>query len=396
MTPAARLSAAIEVLDDIVRDEPAERALTRWARRSRFAGSKDRAAVRDLVFDTLRRRSSALWASGATDETGRALVTGLLALTSADGFLVFGEGPYAPPALTDAEAAALRDLAGAPRPVALDMPAFLLEAWGEGGLSAQQVDAEARVLQGRAPVDLRVNQLRATRAQARDALAAEGIETAPVEAVPHALRVLSQPRKVAGSAAYQNGWVELQDAASQLVTSVIRPVPGERVLDLCAGGGGKTLALAAVMGPDGEVTAYDVNPARMRNLPVRADRAGARIRLADDATLADAVGQFDRILIDAPCSGTGAYRRNPDQKWRISASVLTGLVRTQGEILDRARTLLRPGGQLVYATCSSLWSENEAQPRAALERWGAGKIRQERRLAPGEVGDGFYICDLQP
>ncbi|MEM9794602.1 MAG: RsmB/NOP family class I SAM-dependent RNA methyltransferase, partial [Pseudomonadota bacterium] len=125
MTPAARLSAAIEVLDDIVRDEPAERALTRWARRSRFAGSKDRAAVRDLVFDTLRRRSSALWASGATDETGRALVTGLLALTSADGFLVFGEGPYAPSALTDAEAAALRDLAGAPRPVALDMPAFL-------------------------------------------------------------------------------------------------------------------------------------------------------------------------------------------------------------------------------------------------------------------------------
>ncbi|MEM7615114.1 MAG: RsmB/NOP family class I SAM-dependent RNA methyltransferase, partial [Pseudomonadota bacterium] len=357
------------MLDDIIHGDPAERALTRWSRRSRFAGSKDRAAVRDLVFDTLRRRSSAFWVSGASEETGRALILGLLTQSNAEGLAALGDGVHAPPAMDAGEAAALRTLDGAPRDVASDMPGFLLDAWAEGGLSEAQVDAEVAVLRNRAPVDLRVNSLRATRDEAQASLVAEGIETEHVASVPTALRVLTQPRKVASSQAYRDGWVELQDSASQHVASVMDPKPGERVLDLCAGGGGKTLALAAKMGPSGQIIAFDINPARMRDLPARAARAGANVVIADDALLSQSLGMFDRILVDTPCSGTGAFRRNPDQKWRITPSILSGLVRTQADILDRAQTLLRPGGQLIYATCSSLWCENEAQPLAALDRW---------------------------
>ncbi len=389
MTPAARLAAAIEILDDIVAGDPAERALTRWARRSRFAGSKDRAAVRDVVFDVLRRRRSALWASGAVAETGRALVIGALALTTPEALAQFGEGPHGPEPVAPAERNALRGLEDAPQAVQLDVPNFMYDL-----LIAQGIDlAEVAALRARAPVDLRVNSLRGNVERAQKALLADGIDTMPVAGVPGALRVLRNPRKVAGSAAYAKGLVELQDAASQLVALALDPSAGDKVLDLCAGGGGKTLALAAAMG-GGPVFAHDINPGRMRDLPVRAARAGADVQVILPQDLDDMSAQFDRVLVDAPCSGTGAFRRNPDQKWRLTPETLRDLQVTQAAVLDRAVRLTKAGGSLVYATCSILCTENEHQVAAALSRWPNTRKEDEHRLAPGGVGDGFYICKI--
>ena len=387
MTPGARLAAAIEVLDHVVAGEPAERALTRWARRSRFAGSKDRAAVRDVVFDAMRRRRSALWASGSAHETGRALVIGAVASGATPEVLDhFGDGPYAPPVLSSVEQDALRALDEAPRAVQLDLPDFLLTAFEQG--QVQDVDAVAKILRTRAPVDLRVNRLRATPAAARKSLAADGIEVEDVAGAPDALRVTANPRLVSQSAAYRAGLVELQDAASQSVAAAVAPKPGERILDLCAGGGGKTLALSAAM--QGEtVFAHDINPARMRDLPVRADRAGASVEMLDSTALS---ARFDAVLVDAPCSGSGAFRRNPDQKWRLTPESLTDLVAAQTDVIDRAMGLVVPGGRVIFATCSVLWSENEAQVAASLKRWPGARPGTVRRIAPGALGDGFFIA----
>lgn len=390
MTPGGRLAAAIECLDEIVGGSPAERALTRWARASRFAGSKDRAAVRDLVFDTLRRRRSCLWCSGAGAETGRALIIGLLAQDRPEELALFdGEG-HAPPPLTPDERAMLRpDTAAAPGPVRLDYPDFLHDELVRS--LGPDLEAVMNRLRQRAPVDLRVNTLRTTPDDALAALAEDAVAAEPVAGVPGALRVTRDPRRVAASRAYRDGLVELQDAASQLVSLAAGAAPGMTVLDLCAGGGGKTLALAAQMRGRGTLYAYDANPSRMRDLPGRAARAGARLSIADDAALAARAGSFDLVVVDAPCSGTGAWRRNPDAKWRMAVADLQALATLQAEILDRACDLAAPGGTVFYATCSLLRDEN-ADRIGALRQRRPGFVQQDSAvLLPESPGDGFYL-----
>ncbi|NNU80585.1 RsmB/NOP family class I SAM-dependent RNA methyltransferase [Halovulum dunhuangense] len=395
MTPGGRLSAAMEILDAVIAGEPAERVLTRWARASRFAGSKDRAAIRDIVYDVLRRRRSCLWSSGAGQESGRALVTGLLVQTAPQDLTLYDGAGHAPAPLGAEEEAGQRATLDEARvAVRCDFPDFL-EPELRRSLD-ERLEQVMTALRDRAPVDLRVNRLRATPDQAAQALRAEGIETEPLADAPDALRVVAGQRGVAGSRAYRDGMVELQDAASQQVAAAVRAEKGMRVLDLCAGGGGKTLALAAHMGGQGTLAAYDANPARMRDLPARAERAGVRVTIADDGLLARMQGAFDRVLVDAPCSGTGAWRRNPDQKWRLTQADLAELVALQARILDRALTLVRPEGRILYATCSLLACENEDQPRAFLDRHDHALKGAERRLDPGPGGDGFYFCELLP
>lgn len=381
------------LLDEVIAGEPAERALTRWSRASRFAGSKDRAAIRDTVFDALRRRRSCLWRSGQTQESGRALVIGLLAADAPEDLALFDGDGYSPPPLDDAERGAIRSgVEGAPDPVAFDYPDFL-DAELDRSLGPDK-RAVMAVLQSRAPVDLRVNLLKADLNRARAALAAERFEVEPVAGAPTALRVTGNARQVAASQAYRIGLVELQDAASQVVADALDAQPGMKVLDLCAGGGGKTLAVGARMAGRGTLVAYDINPRRMQDLPGRAARAGLKVQIADDAGLARATGFFDRILIDAPCSGTGSWRRNPDHKWRLTQAELAGLVRTQASILDRAADLLAPGGRIVYATCSILRCENEDQVAAFLDRAPTLGALGATRLRPGDTGDGFFHCLL--
>ncbi|MEO1275466.1 MAG: RsmB/NOP family class I SAM-dependent RNA methyltransferase [Pseudomonadota bacterium] len=386
MTPGARLQAAIVVLDDILGGAPPERALTAWSRASRYAGSRDRAAVRDIVFDALRQRRSALWRAGAEVETGRALVIGLTAPDCAG----FGEGTYAPAPLSAAERAPIRDLTGATDPIRGDYPDAVAEAWATSlGAEAATV---AALLRHRAPTDLRVNTLRGTVAEARAALAEDGVIVEAVAEVPGALRVLEGARRISGGQAYASGLVELQDAASQLTVHLAAPKPGDAVLDYCAGGGGKTLALAAAMGGQGRLCAHDADPRRMRDLGPRALRAGAQIDVVHPGDIPQ--GAFDLVFVDAPCSGSGAWRRDPAQKWRVDAGRLAELAALQDRVLDAARVYVRSGGRLAYVTCSLFSIENEDRMDALCDRWPAAHLGPTRRLLPGAPGDGFFFGEI--
>ena len=395
MTPGGRISAAIEILDEILGGEPAERALTRWARSSRFAGSKDRAAVRDHVFDVLRQRRSAQWLSGAAEESGRSLLIGQLTGAGEAVTELFSGDGHAPHPLCEDEAARLRPcLDQAPEEVRADLPGqiedILCSDLGERCAAAMAAQRH------RAPVDLRVNTLKADKATAQRLLAVEGIDAVPVDNVSTALRIRGNARKLAACRAYRYGFVELQDAASQVVSLLGAPKPGERVLDLCAGGGGKTLALGAIMGGKGEVWAYDKNPRRMTDLPKRAARAGLDVRIVEDDVLDGAQGRFDLVFVDAPCSGSGSWRRDPDNKWRLQPEEIARLTETQAAILDRAATLVSRKGRIVYTTCSILRRENAAQAEAFVIRSPEFTIAQSLALMPGEVGDGFFVAILRP
>ncbi|MEX3315452.1 RsmB/NOP family class I SAM-dependent RNA methyltransferase [Sulfitobacter sp. PS-8MA] len=383
MTPGARVSAAIEVLDAIAEGLAAEQALTRWARQSRFAGSKDRAAVRDHVFDVMRQRRTA--AHFGQGEDGRALMIGLLHAQGADLDSLFtGEG-HAPAPLTAEE----QSFPPAPedRAVRLNLPDWLLPhfdaALGEGA------EATARALQSRAPICLRVNSAKIDVAKAQVMLAESGVETLPNSLADTALTVTEGARRVRNAPAFTEGYVELQDAASQAVVAALPG--GGQVLDYCAGGGGKALALA--MDPARRITAHDIDPRRMSDLPPRAARAGAEITLADTAR-AKAQAPYDLVLCDAPCSGSGAWRRAAEGKWTLTQTRLDELTRIQDHILDDAAALVGPKGVLAYATCSLLRVENEDRVEAFLARHPGWRVVEMQRFDVTAEGDGFFAAQL--
>lgn len=382
MTPNARIGAAALILDRILAGEAAEAALLRWSRGARYAGSGDRAAVRDLVFDALRKRRS--WAAWGGADTGRGLMLGRVRADGADPAGVFTGQGHDPAVLTAAEAAA----GGAPDAAAArNLPDWLWPAW-QAALG-RDADAVAQAMAERAPVWLRVNPRKATVEAAQQALADEGITTASHEALPSALRVTGNERKVAASHAYRVGWVELQDLSPQLACAALPVGDGMRVLDLCAGGGGKALAVAARASV--RLTAYDADMGRMRDLPARAARAGVRI-----TTTADPRGPFDLIIADVPCSGSGTWRRTPDQRWRLTPEALAQLTATQGAILTRAASLTAPGGHLAYMTCSLLDAENGDRVAAFLARNPGWRETDRHRFTPLDASDGFFLSLLAP
>ena len=386
MTPAARIQAAIECLDQILSGRPAEQVLTGWARRSRFAGSKDRAAVRDHVFDVLRCKRSYAALGGAA--TGRGMMLGALRSAGKDPRDYFGNGVHGPDDLTAPEIAAGREPEYAPE--ALDIPDWLwLEFQNSLGARAEE---NADALRRRAPVHIRVNSLRASEKEALAALAKDGIDVVQSPASPTAFEVTSGARALNRSQAFVQGLVELQDAASQAAVDSLPLQAGMRVLDYCAGGGGKTLAMAARMGSS--VHAFDAAPQRMRDLPARADRAGARVSILSKDELAS-VEPFDLVLCDAPCSGSGAWRRAPDGKWRLTRERLHALLQIQSEILDTASPLVRPGGILAYATCSLLKPENSDRVHKFVAEHPDWSLLRERQWLLPEGTDGFYCAQLQ-
>ncbi len=384
MTPAARVQAAIEILDEILAGAPAERALTRWARRSRFAGSKDRAAVRDLVFDALRCRRSLAALGGA--ETGRGLMLGACRRDGVDPDTIFQEARFAPAPLTGAERAAGRP--PATEAEGLDIPDWL---WPRLVTSlGERAAPVARALRSRAPVHLRVNVARCTPDAAMAVLAEDGIECTRHPAASAALEVVQGSRRVSASRAYRDGLVELQDAGSQAIVEALPLRDGMRVLDYCAGGGGKTLAMGARARL--ELFAHDAAPNRMKNLPQRADRAGIFVNIVDASQARHHL--YDLVLCDVPCSGCGAWRRAPEGKWRLDPGGLRTLLRTQARILDEAATLVAPDGTLAYATCSVLRDENHAQIADFLQRDPAWALRGEYQWLPDAGTDGFYLALL--
>lgn len=383
MTPAARVAAAIEILDMIGDGLPAEQVLTRWGRGNRFAGSKDRAAIRDHVFDVLRVRRSAAWLGNAA--TGRGLMIGLLRLQGIDPATLFtGEG-HAPAPLMDHEMQLPEG--EMPDADAWNLPDWLTERFAEGlGDAAAET---AQKLQGRAPVTLRVNVAKTNTSDAILMLKEAGVEVVENPLSATALTVVEGSRRIRNTPAYMDGFVELQDASSQAVVDAL-PKAG-RVLDYCAGGGGKALAIAA-RGANA-VFAHDIDVGRMRDLPLRAARAEAEITQLEGSDLAT-FGPYDLVLVDAPCSGSGSWRRAPEAKWRLTPEQLAQTADLQDSILDAAAALVAEGGTLVYATCSILPDENQQRVAAFLARNNGWVCTWEKTFEVSDLGDGFYSAHL--
>lgn len=385
MTPAARIAAAAQVLDACLAGEPATRALLTWSRASRFAGSGDRNAVRDLVYTALRRRRSAAALGGG--ETGRGLMIGLLREAGEDPDALFtGEG-HAPAPVTEAERQAWRSPEGEGE--CCDLPDWLVDPFREA-LGAEW-QGPALALRDRAPVFLRVNFRKTDETEVLAALSSDGVSAEPHPLAPGALLVTEGARRVAQGRAYRGGLVELQDGASQAVTASIPLRNDMKVLDYCAGGGGKTLAMAG--SSDAAFFCHDIDPRRMADLPDRARRAGVSVTLLETPDLPRRA-PFDVVLCDAPCSGSGSWRRDPEGKWALTAARLEELTAIQDSILDAASALVAPDGLLAYATCSVLRAENEARVAAFLERHPDWRCGLQRRYGPKDGGDGFFTAHL--
>lgn len=381
MTPAARMAAAMEVLDAWRDGLPIEQALTRWARGARYAGSKDRAGVRDHVFDVLRRKGSCEAAGGAAD--GRGLVLGLARLSGMDVADLFSGAGHGPAPLTVEEAA---------HPIPEPDAARDIPDWVRPMLAARAPDDPARLFEGfthRAPVWLRVNLRRGTREAACASLAKEGVVTRPHPDVKTALEATENARRIRQSEAYLTGLVELQDLSVQhAVLRLDWPRDG-RILDYCAGGGGKSLAIADRTGA--EITAHDAFPGRMADLAPRAARAGVQISQAKTDMLRD---DYCVVLTDVPCSGSGTWRRDPEAKWRLTSGDLDLLTTTQDQILDAAAALVGPGGRLIYMTCSLFEVENEARIAAFVARHPDWQVDAQHLDTPLSASDGFYTCEM--
>jgi 16S rRNA (cytosine967-C5)-methyltransferase len=378
MTPAARLAAAIEVFASIVSERrPAADALKAWGLTHRYAGSGDRAAIAGLVYDALRRRASSAFIMQA--DTPRAILLGMLKRERGLDVETIGRladgSKYAPEKLSDDERRYIeaRDIENAPPYVAGDYPQWL-DAYFERAFGEARAE-EGAALASRAPLDLRVNFLKSEIETVATALS--DLNPEPVRWSPWGLRVrLSADAKspaIHAEPAFLKGMVEVQDEASQLAAMFSGAKPGEQVVDLCAGAGGKTLALAAMMQNKGQIFATDDDKRRLAPIHDRLKRSGARnVQVRSPKSVGgeidDLSARMDLVLIDAPCTGTGAWRRNPDAKWRMRPGALEQRQKEQAEVLDRAISLLKPDGRIAYITCSVLEEENGAQVRAFLGR----------------------------
>ncbi|MBK1698458.1 RsmB/NOP family class I SAM-dependent RNA methyltransferase [Rhodovibrio salinarum] len=455
MTPGARIAAAIELLAEVdAHDRPADQVVQEYVRQRRFMGAKDRRAVTDLVFAAIRARARTSWwlalAAGHDPEHVGSESVGEQAAQTPPAprarvfaLLILGEGwtveqlagvcdgtGYNPPPPDEAEQVLLSALEGQtlddprqPDWVRLETPAWLLPAFREA--FGEATEAELTALRQEAPVDLRVNRLLTDGPrEVAEALAAEDLQTQPTAYSPLGLRLTGR-RAVQATAPYRDGFVELQDEGSQLIALLVAAKPGMAVCDFCAGAGGKTLALAAEMNDRGRLVALDVDGERLGRAGPRLQRAGARNverrMLATDQDgesdpfVEENAGSFDRVLIDAPCTGVGAWRRQPDSRWRLSEHALTQRTQAQDRILAQAAKLVKPGGRLIYATCSLLpqenrvrtWDFQSAHPEFRQlpidEVWAEGvgtdttgvlpNDGQDLTLTPARHGtDGFYLA----
>ena len=403
------------------RHRPVKLALKSWGDSARYAGSKDRAWVSGLVMDMLRRRRSLAWRMG--DDSPRAAALGVLAFDWVWPLgriaEAAGDAPHGPGALTEAETAAFAasaDLAAAPPAVRADVPDWIepsfRRAFGEAA------GREGAALSERAPVDLRVNLLKTD--PERGAKALQPLHAAPASVLPTAFRIPApDPTERAGAVetipAFSKGWFEVQDLGSQIAAACAGEVKGAQVLDLCAGGGGKTLALAAMMGNTGQIYAYDSDARRLADTIRRGDRAGIRNLQVRSPVTGDALkgldARMDVVFIDAPCTGTGAWRRHPDTKWRLKPETLKQRMDDQDAVLDLGVRFVKPGGRIVYVTCSVLPEEDEDRVEAFLARQPDFRLRPATdhpdlqrfltpqgylRLSPASSDtDGFFVAVLE-
>ena len=379
MTPAARFAAAIDILDQWRDGTPAEQALTRWARGARYAGSKDRAAVRDHVYDVLRRKGRCAALGGG--ETGRALVLGLTRSHNLAPDDIFTGQGHAPSPLSDAER-----INHTPADANADVPSWCLPLLTDRDPNPALIDALAE----RAQVWLRSATRKGSRDAAQVLLEQEGISTSQHPTCATALQITEGARRLRQSEAYSKGLVELQDLSAQLAVARQDWPETGRILDYCAGGGGKALAIADRT--SAQIVAYDAMPRRMADLPARAQRAGVHIETLSDPS---EYGPYEAVLIDVPCSGSGTWRRDPDTKWRLGQDRLKQLTETQDDILEMSSALVSVTGVLVYMTCSLFRSENEDRIAAFLGRNPHWKCTDMHCDTPLTASDGFFSARLE-
>ncbi len=376
MKNGGRIDAAIQVLEDVLnRHQPVKSAMRDWGKRARYAGAKDRAWVSGLVLDALRRRNSLAHAMG--DDSPRALILAALRyawdwdLREVEAAL---KDEHAPAALSgpEREALLLAPDPAAPLHVQGDFPEWLTPHMER--VYGPETVAETQAMSARAPVDLRINTLKSDAEKAGKALrAANGV---PSELLVNAYHIPApdpseRETSLQSIPAYSKGWVEVQDAGSQIAAAAANVKPGEQVLDYCAGGGGKTLALAAALQGKGQVFAFDIDGRRLSALIPRLKRSGAHnvqlVHPSEPEALEALKGQMDCVFVDAPCTGTGTWRRKPDTKWRVKPAALDKRMAEQSEILNAAVDFVKPGGRIVYVTCSFLMEEDEDRVAAFLE-----------------------------
>jgi 16S rRNA (cytosine967-C5)-methyltransferase len=426
MRLGGRLAAAIEVLEDIGRrHRPVADALKDWGLSHRFAGGGDRAAIGNIVYDALRRRRSASWLLG--EDTPRAFGFGALLLEGGRTAASLNEAlegdKFAPPPLDDTELKTIegRRIDKAPPEIRADVPDWCVPLF-EGAFGTDWVQ-EGAALAARPPLDLRVNTLRADREKVLAELAQTGARATTI--APHGIRIApidgdGRHPNVQAEPAFQKGWFEVQDEGSQLVSELSGAKAGMQVLDYCAGAGGKTLALSAAMDNHGQVFAHDAEKARLAPIFDRMRRSENRNVqvVTKPSELAPLTGRMDIVLVDAPCTGSGTWRRRPDAKWRLTQRQLDARKGEQASILDAAKAFVKPGGLLVYITCSVFDEENAAQTTAFRDRapdftlvdhdtlWRghfpghemAGRIDPAGGIAlsPARSGtDGFYFCAMR-
>jgi 16S rRNA (cytosine967-C5)-methyltransferase len=433
MTPGARLQAAIELITEIESGRsPADDVVGGYFRRHRFAGSKDRAAISEHIYAVLRRRAAIDWyierfvVGLKPSPRNRVLAAALLVEGwRADAIDRACDGDrFRPTPLDKAEREMVEVLTGKTlehpemsQPVRCNYPAWLDEPLR--ALFGDRLAEEMAAMNGSAPLDLRVNQLKSNRSDARQALAAEGVEATPTPLSPTGLRVYERI-PLSTLEIFKSGRIEVQDEGSQLAALLAQAKPGMRVVDFCAGAGGKTLALAAQMQNKGHLVACDISEKRLERSGQRLRRAGVSnverraLTTERDKWVKRHAESFDRVFVDAPCTGTGTWRRNPDAKWRLTPKDLAELTELQARILDSAARLVKPGGRLVYATCSLLPPENDLQiesflaghadfallPVGDVWRDAFGKPCPEAgdmlHLTPARNGtDGFFVAIME-
>ena len=384
MTPGARVQAAIEIVDDLINSGfQVEKTLKIWTRKNRYAGSKDREEIRDLVFDALRNLRSYAGSGGGMN--GRAILSRSLYIKGICLDHIFtGEG-YSPAPLENVIFHEINELNDAEM---YDLPDWLWPIWlTDLGEKAQ---SSAMILKERANLFLRVNLLKVTRKDAINYLAEQGIDVEIHPKIATALIVKRGKKKIRNSKIYQNGMVELQDASSQMtICALPSNLPGP-FLDYCAGGGGKALALAAKF--NSKILAHDTKNWRMSDIPKRSNRAGAEIEIVSTNYLKNK--SFGLVLADAPCSGSGTWRRDPAGKWLLTEATLMQLLKTQKEIINRSSQYVRKGGILAYVTCSVLKRENSDQVTAFLSSNNNWTVQDHNQFYPSDDGDGFYYCYL--
>jgi 16S rRNA (cytosine967-C5)-methyltransferase len=370
MTPAARVQACIQILSAIQAGHLPDRALHDWGKTHKFAGSGDRRALADTIYDILRHRAFLAWAMQG-DSHPRALVIAwayhLKKIQKEDLEHLFSGEKYAAGQLIDKERQALNTPLPRKRPfeAIYNMPAWMEEPLKRA--LGDDLDHELSLLNERAPLDLRVNTLKVTLQEVIDAFDRQGIDVEKTAYAPSGLRMVS-PVSLKGNSLYEQGHIEVQDEGSQLASVLLNPVAGESVLDYCAGGGGKTLSLAALMENKGEIIASDLSEKRLQSIKSRAERAGVTIiRALNQARLHPEKKSFDRVLVDAPCSGSGTWRRNAGARWDLLPEDLDSFAKTQRQILDQAAPFVKKGGRLGYVTCSLFQEENEQVVTAFLQ-----------------------------